>query len=74
MDKNILALIDWSPCPSLGPDCLRLPAKGSVVVPFSEIVGYSANTREVEIYSWWVIDNGSGVLSYDLDVPITLKL
>jgi hypothetical protein len=73
-DKNTLALIDWTPCQTQSTDCLRLPAKGSVVVPFSEIMHYSGPGTEVAIYSWWVLSNGMGPPVVNVDALITLKL
>lgn len=74
VDANTLALIDWVPCVSLAPECLRLPANGRVLVPFSEIVAGGAESREVVIYTWWVVPDNTGALAADIDTPITLTL
>jgi hypothetical protein len=74
MDQEVLALIDWIPCRTTTPDCLRLPAHGAVTVRFADIVGYSTSTKSVAAYTWWVVDSGNGSLSADLDTPTILKL
>jgi len=74
VDQNTLALIDWIKCNQTTPDCLRLPARGSVTVPFSEIAGYSGNGSTVVIYSWWVLIDIEGAPFVDADDPLVLKL
>ena len=74
IDPQTLALIDWMPCATQTPDCLRLPAKGSVLVPFDEIVVGSAASKEVTIYTWWVLTDIEGGPHVDMDAPLNLKL
>ena len=74
LDQNALAVVDWSPCQATTPDCLRLPAHGAVTVKFADIVAYSTSTKSVAAYTWWVVDNGNGGVSADLDTPAILKL
>ena len=72
-DANSLALIDWTPCVTQEPDCLRLPAKGSVLVPFDQITVGGADSKEVVIYNWWVLQDIEGALHVDMDAPLVLK-
>jgi len=74
VDQDALAVVDWSPCKTTTPDCLRLPAHGAVTVKFADIVAYSTSTKSVAAYTWWVVANGNGGLSADLDTPAILKL
>ena len=76
VDQNVTPLIDWAPCTTTTPDCLRLPAHGTVTVKFSDITGYSASsTKSVVVYNWSVVDNGNGSASVDLDTPaVVIKL
>jgi len=74
VDLNTLALIDWRPCETQGPDCLRLPANGSILVPFDQIVVGSAASRDVVIYTWWVLPDIEGALHADMDDPVRLRL
>ena len=74
VDQDALAVVDWSACKTTTPDCLRLPAHSAVTVKFADIVAYSPSTKSVAAYTWWVVDNGNGGLSADLDTPTLLKL
>jgi hypothetical protein len=74
INQKVLPLYDWGPCESTTPDCLRLPAHGAVTVKFADIVAYSTSTKSVVVYTWWVVDNGTGGMSADLDTPATLEL
>ena len=74
MNQDVLPLYDWAPCRTTTPDCLRLPAHGAVTVKFADIVAYSISTKSVAAYTWWVVDNGNGGMSADLDTPAILKL
>jgi hypothetical protein len=74
IDQDALALYDWGPCENTTPECLRLPAHASVTVKFADVVAYSASTKRVVVYTWWVVDNGHGGMSADLDTPAILEL
>jgi hypothetical protein len=74
LDEDALAVVDWSPCKTATPDCLRLPAHSAVTVKFADIVAYSTSTKSVAAYTWGVVNNGNGGLSADLDTPAILKL
>lgn len=74
VDQDVLAVVDWIPCATTTPDCLRLPAHSAVTVKFADIVAYSTSTKSVAVYTWWVVDNGNGGVSVDLDTPTILKL
>jgi hypothetical protein len=74
MDQDALAFVDWIPCKTTTPACLRLPAHSAVTVKFADIVAYSASTKSIATYTWWVVDNGNGEMSADLDTPAILKL
>jgi hypothetical protein len=74
LDQNAVATIFWGPCTATTPDCLRLPAHGAVTVKFADIVAYSTSTKSVAAYTWWIVDNGNGAVSADLDTPAILKL
>jgi hypothetical protein len=74
IDPQTLALVDWAPCVSESPECLRLPAKGNVLVPFDQIMVGGPNSEEVAIYTWWVVPDIEGVLHADVDDPFVLKL
>jgi hypothetical protein len=74
VDQAAVAVVDWIPCTTTAPDCLRLPARGAVTVKFADIVAYSTSTKSVAAYTWRVVDNGNGVVSADLDTPTILKL
>lgn len=78
MDAGWLALVDLSLialCNTADANCLRLPANGSVLVPFSEVGGYSAATKEVTVWTWRVVPSTTGGnLEPVLDETIVLKL
>jgi hypothetical protein len=71
---DALAALDWSPCMTTTPDCLRLPAHSAITVKFADIAAYSTSTKSVAAYTWWVVDNGNGGVSADFDTPAILKL
>ena len=74
VDQDVLAVLFWGPCTTTTPACLRLPAHSAVTVKFADIVAYSTSTKSVAAYTWWVVDNGNGGKSADLDTPAILKL
>jgi hypothetical protein len=74
LDERVIPVIDWAPCRTTTPDCLRLPAHSAVTVKFADIVAFSTSTKSVAAYTWWVVDNGNGGVSADLDTPAILKL
>src|SRR5690348_12231053 len=59
LDRDALAVVDWSPCRTTTPPCLRVPAHSAVTVKFADIVGYSTSTKSVAAYTWSVVDNGN---------------
>jgi hypothetical protein len=62
-------------CSTTDVACLRLPANASVFVPFTEVGGYSASSKEVQVWTWRVLPNGAGgSLQPVMDDAITLKL
>lgn len=74
-DPEWLAVADLSfsvLCTTTDSGCLRLPANGSVVVPFADIGGYSATTKTVVIWTWRVMPNGAGGFQAVSDDAITL--
>jgi hypothetical protein len=76
-DPDWLALVDLSLtyfCTTTDSGCLRLPAKGSVLVPFSDVGGYGSSTKAVTVWTWRVMSNGAGGLQAVMDDAITLKL
>jgi len=74
VDQDVLALIDWIPCTTTTPDCLRIRAHSAVTIPFTDIVNYSTSTKSVAAYTWWVVDNGNGGVVAGLDTPAIIKL
>src|SRR5690242_10029480 len=60
-DPNWLALASTSDlslmaiCTTTDSGCLRIPAHGSVVVPFSEVGGYGSSTKSVVVWTWRVM-------------------
>jgi hypothetical protein len=74
MDQEARAYVDWVPCKTTAPDCLQLPAHSAVTVKFADIVAYSTSTKSIAVYTWWVVDNGNGGVSADLDTPAIVKL
>lgn len=47
-------------CTEPSPDCLRLPAGGSITVPTAEISGWDDTATEIAVYWWYVLPNGDG--------------
>ena len=52
LDADILALINWAQCTERTPDCLRLPARGSLHIPFSNI---GAGATKIAVFVWDVV-------------------
>ena len=77
-DPNWLALADLSLqayCRTWDAACLRLPAHGSVLVPLSEVGGYSTSTKEIQVWTWRVLmSEVNGQLEPVPDDAILLKL
>jgi hypothetical protein len=77
-DPNWLALADLSLqafCNTWEESCLRLPAHGSLLVPLSEVGGYSTATTSVTVYTWRVVmSEVNGQLEVVSDDAILLKL
>lgn len=74
VDQGVVAVIEWAPCTKTTPDCLRLPAHGTLTVKLADIAAYSTSTKSVAAYTWWIVDNGNGTVSADIAAPAILKL
>jgi len=78
MDQDWMALADlslYALCTTADSVCLRLPPNGSVLVPFSDVGGYSASTKKIAVWTWRVLPTGpGGQLEAVTDAAITLKL
>ena len=70
MNSGLLAMI--APCIDPGPACLRLRAGGSLLVPYSEVMGYRTDLREVTVYWWHVVPATAG--GYQIDEVRTIKV
>ena len=53
-ERETAARVMFSPCIDPSPDCVRLPANGTLNVPLSEIEGWRPDARAVVIYTWRV--------------------
>jgi len=77
-DQDVLAVLDLSLtafCNTPDANCLRLPANGSVLVPFSQIGGYSASTRNIVVWTWRVVPSSTpGQYEIMSDEAVVLKL
>jgi hypothetical protein len=76
-DPEWLALVDLSLtyfCTTTDSGCLRLPANGSVLVPFSDVGGYGSSTKAITVWTWRVGPDGAGGRQAVMDDAITLKL
>jgi hypothetical protein len=80
-DANWLALASTSDftmlalCNTTDAACLRLPAYGSILVPLTDVGGYSASTTHVTVWTWRVLPVGEGAgLQPVTDETIQLKL
>ena len=77
-DPNFLALADLSLlalCNTTDVNCLRLPAHGSVLVPFSEVGGYGSGTTSIVVWTWRVVPSATpGQYEPLMDEGVTLKL
>ncbi len=77
-DPNWLALASLdliAACSTVDTACLRLPANGSVLVPFAEVGGYGASTKQLAVWTWRVLPTGAGgSLQPVMDDAITLQL
>jgi hypothetical protein len=61
-------------CADPGPDCLRLKAGESVVVPYSEIYGYAADAKQANVAWWHVIPDGQGGYTQEEVFMVTVQL
>ena len=50
----------FGPCTDDGPDCPRLAAGASVLVPDQAVGGYAADMRELLVRWWHVLPDGAG--------------
>jgi hypothetical protein len=70
-DAEILALINWAKCADPGPQCLRLPARGSVLIPFNEIFT-GGRVGKVAVFAWRVVPKAAGGFQ-TIDVAVIPK-
>lgn len=54
--------------------CLRLPAKGSVLMPYAEVGGYGSSTKSIVVFTWRVVPVAPGQYQTEMDQAVTLKL
>lgn len=71
-DRDVLPLLDLFPCADPGPECLRLPPRGSVHVPFDDVIGYDGS-GEVVFSFWTVTPDGAGGYRTQMVATITAK-
>ena len=59
VERQSTALIDWIPCtdPAV---CDRVDAGSDRLVPFEEIAGWEDGDREVVLYWWGLVPDGTG--------------
>lgn len=67
-NMNSLALLDWMMCADTGPDCLRLPPRGSITIP----IGLDDGTGDVAVYAWAVMATPAGLRATSV-ANITIK-
>src|SRR5438067_9449514 len=58
-DAAILPLINWAKCVDPAPQCQRLPARASVLIPFSQIFG-GKGSGQVAVFAWRVVQKSGG--------------
>ena len=60
IESNTAMLALWGTCNDPGPTCVRLPARASVVIPYSEVAGYEPGARSAIVHWWRVVPDGNG--------------
>ena len=79
-DPDLLALANLSllsMCLTPDKSCLRLPARGSVLVQFSEVAGYGSSTKSIVVWTWRVVASttpGEDAYEQIMDEAVTLRL
>lgn len=61
-------------CADPGPDCVKLAPGASVVIPFSDIHGYSAEATQASIFWWHVVSDGHGGYTQDEVTTVFVQL
>lgn len=61
-------------CADPGPECLRLAAGASVVVPYADIHGYSADATQANVAWWHVVSDGNGGYTHEEVFTVTVQL
>lgn len=60
VERQTAALINWAPCASTGPGCLRLAPGGSITVAYTEVTGWTPQATEAIVYTWRVLPKHGG--------------
>ena len=60
MDPEFLALYDGIPCPDPTLNCQHVPANGSLRIPFTDIMGFSASSTKVLLWEYRLVPKKSG--------------
>lgn len=61
-------------CADPGPECVKLAPGASVVIPFSEIYGYTTEATEASIFWWHVVPDGHGGYTQDEVTTVFVQL
>ena len=61
-------------CADPGPDCVKLAPGASVVIPFSEIYGYSSDATQASVFWWHVVPDGHGGYTQDQVTTVFVQL
>jgi hypothetical protein len=56
-DESVV--VDWIPC-TVPTHCQGIAPGAQREVPYSEINGYTRATRDIAVYGWHLVPNGSG--------------
>jgi hypothetical protein len=63
-ESQTAQLIFWAPCDD--PErCKSIPAKSTVTIPFSEIVGWKPESEEAILYWWHLVQVRDGKYVFD---------
>jgi hypothetical protein len=72
LSQRELQVVDWIPCtdptrcPGLAPSARR-------ELPYSQISGFAADTRDVRVYGWHLAPNGTGFAVSDM-YAVTVRI
>ena len=61
-------------CADPGPDCVKLAPGASVVIPVSEIHGYSSDATQASVFWWHVVPDGNGGYTQDQVTTVFVQL